>query len=192
MVARIFFEKIRWIHYPLIRHYLRRGFEVHVFDFDCNMKRSFLFRRLINKKKIHRVYVSPLIKGHGEGIAQTEIIYHRLKNRILEKIIARLYLSDEVDMVFKKWLSHSVVQCLYIHEYLKEEEKKRCGCPIFFVPDSYPVYFNLLLNYGTLSLSNLKNVKIPGWAPIFSVLTRGWEKMEYLVGSVFYFSSRKK
>lgn len=173
---KIVFEKIRLIHYPFAKYYLWKGYEVSVFDFDYNLKKTPWLRRLINENKISRIYVSPMIRGHGEAIDQTEIIYSRLKKKNLERPIERLYQSPEVSLVFKKWLVQEVVQALYIHGFLEE------AGPVCFVPNNYSFYLSLIRKQGTLSLKKLQTVKVARWGIFCGFLFRGIEKGIFLLG----------
>jgi len=161
---KIFFEKAAFIHYPLLLWYLWRGYEVLLFDFNYDLKKSRLLRNLINREKIQRIYIKPNVKEHGLAIDQTEIIYKRLKNKKMAQILSDLYETKETNLAFKKALLSEIFKCIYMNEYLSNEKKKHKNLTeIFFVPYDYNLYEKMIADYGNLSLSPLDRIRSYKW-----------------------------
>ncbi len=165
-IKKIFFEKVFFIHYPLLLWYLWRGYKVLVFDFSYNMKRpnmkkSKLLRSLINSRKINRIYIKPNVKEHGLAIEQTEIIYKHLKDKKIAEILSDLYGTKETNLAFKKVLLSEIFKCIYINQYLSDEKKKqKNSTEIIFVPFDYNLYEKMIYGYGNYDLKPLDTIKL--------------------------------
>ncbi len=155
---RIFFETIHVMHLPVLVYYLLRGWAVSVFDFSGTLKRNRLLRSLINRGRIHRIYIRPIHPAHGDAIDQTERIFTHLRAGWVPRTLARLYQNPETDLAFKKILVREVFKCLYINYYLRERSDV-----VRFVPWSYHRSARLLRRHSDIRLAPLPTVR---WASL--------------------------
>jgi len=157
---RIFFERIRGFHYPLVLYYLLRGFEISVFNFAHALGTHIprWARELINKERITQIIVT-FTSAHGESIDQTEIIFNRMPKTKIQSMLSRLYQSDEADLILKKMVLAEIFKCIYIHSYFNSIVNGSLE-NIVFVPEDFLFYKRLIGRYGSYEFDHLKNVKI--------------------------------
>lgn len=155
------FERISFIYYPLLAYCLICGYEVLVFDFDCNMKRARLLRYLINKDVIKRIYVKTNAKEHGIVIDLVNILFEHFRHNKAIKNISNLYGSGEAGLAFKKIVLKEVFRCLYMENYLKQfSDGRGISKTCAFVPHNYLYYKTLIIRNSAYNFNALNNVRL--------------------------------
>lgn len=183
----VFFEDPIFFYYPLLLFYLLCGYEISVFDFNCNLKRKKWLRNLINSGRIKRVYIKPDAKEHGAAIDQAQVIYSRFEKTKIPRITEALYQSPDTCNLFKKALAGEIFKCIYINNYLLSEEENASDSRIsVFIPKHYNLYKKLINNYGSYSLRYLKRVRLPIWTQPCMFVFQAYEKIKYLLGVSLY------
>jgi len=182
---KIVFERIRLIHYPIVMYHLQRRHKIYAFDFTYDMKKCTWLRRLINAEKIIRIYIKPHTKEHGGAIDQTEVIYSNLKNKRLQRIIANLYKSNEIDLIFKKSLLEEIFKYIYINNYLNAEGAKEGLRKILFYPDYYRFYEKMIAEHSNYKINALKNIDFCKWILPLLPIIRASDKLRFF-GKTFF------
>ncbi|MFH1776597.1 MAG: hypothetical protein ABH952_03445 [Candidatus Omnitrophota bacterium] len=183
----IFFESIGFVHYPIIVYYLLRKYAIRVFDFRCDLKKSFFLRYLINTGRLTRIYIQPNTPEHGQAIDQAQRIYESLKNNPLALAIERLYQSSLIHQIFKKVLVEDIFRCIYIHSYLVAQEKSSDASKRrFFFSTDYQNTRELISCYGSYNFVQLSNIKITRWNLPLESLRRVLVKLFFILGSFVY------
>lgn len=161
------------------------GHEIYVFDFNCNLKQQKWLMPLINSEKIKRIFVKNLCKEQGKAIDQTEIIYSNLKNQKLSQIITSLYGTEQVSSIFKRELIREIFKCIYINNYFKKNEKRLEG-RIYFVPEKFNIYKNLIMKYGDYTLTEFNRIRIYKWSMPILPLILLQEKSRYYFATILF------
>jgi polysaccharide biosynthesis PFTS motif protein len=157
---RIFFERIRPFHYPLLLYYLLRGYEISVFNFlhVLGIHSSRWVRELADKKRIRQIIIT-FTPAHGKAIDQTEVIFKRMPKTRIQLLLSKLYQSKETDLILKKMLLAEIFKCIYIHSYFNSM-KNESSENIVFVPENYSFYERLIKKYGSYEFNHVKNVRV--------------------------------
>ena len=164
----VIFEKIRPIYYYLIFYYILKKYKVFVFNFDCDIRRYRCLRSFINRGKLIPIYIKPIAEEHGLAIDQTEIIYDKLKKEYkIVNLLKEIYMTDDVDLIFKKSLVKDIFKYIYMNYYLNREGKKS---KVYFVPDYYDTYENIVMKFSSFKARPLEGVCICFWTkPLFFI-----------------------
>lgn len=183
----VFFEDIRALHYLYVKFYLFFGYKIFVFYFNHNHKTKKWLRDLINNGKVQKIYFRPNTQEHGRAIDTTEIIYDRLANKTLPKIISALYKTEATNCIFKQLLVEEIYKCIFINQYLYYIEKYSDeGQALRFIPENYAVYEKIIKDDVRDSIHLLRKVKIPVFGKFLAWVIQICEKWKY-AGAVFLY-----
>ena len=174
----IFFEDLKVCHYPLLIICFLLKYKVFVFEYESNLKNSWL-KGFINSGKIKRIYFKPSTPEHGLGIDLAEKIYPFFNDSSIVASIRALYNNPYVELIFKKNFVYPIYRCVYINKYLRDWVQKNSSSVPSFVPIDY---FNVigLLRRSDFHLHELKHLSVWSFARPLGVLHRFMQKCKYI------------
>lgn len=129
----VYFERIRPYSFPLVFFYLLLGRRIKTFDFFYDLKKIFWARYLINKGLIELIYVRPISPWHGIAIDLADGLFAATSKDSSVQIMTQLFSTAEIELIFKKRLSHKIFRFVYINHDLSQIFRRGDT----FIPDTY-------------------------------------------------------
>lgn len=183
----VYFEDITFLHYPLVKIFLYLGYEVVIFDFQCDLKKFKWIKKLIDEEVIRRVYIQPDTREHGQAIEVTEEIFEHFKNHKLVQESVALYKNADIAINFKKLLVDQVFRCIYVSNYLKNIQSSLTDVKfLYFIPLNYKSYARIVDQFSSFCLESLDRFRMPAWYTWLIPLIHFWERLKYYIGAMAY------
>lgn len=178
---QIYFEKVAWYHYLIIKYYLCKGFDIYVFGFDHKLRNIAWLRKLLDSGKVKRI--GHYFKGVDKfAFKNIDVVMRYMKDKFSCIDAARdLYRSIDVEDVYKKSLINAFFEFHAIQSHMDHVSKQIArNESVFFFPDRYMWCLSILRKTGGSFLS-LEKVEIPVSAFLLFWLHSMFEKCVWFV-----------
>jgi len=145
---KVYFEKIRFYHYPIVKYFLARKCEVYMFNFDFEARKIKWLRDLMDSGLVKKI--PHYMAGNDKlAIDNVEKISGKMlaKSRIV-KSMSKLYGDSNILLAYKKILTKRLSDFYSMQLVLKSKSQKLADDgKIVLFPYRYTETLNLLSRY---------------------------------------------
>lgn len=151
----IYFERVRFYHYPIIRYFLNKNFKVFIFSFHLEARKIGWLRPMLDDDRV--IMISHFIFGSGSiALKNIKVLEPFVLKSNLLRAITKLYGNEKIKMAYQKTL----VKCLSDFHSVQLVLKGADCRKIVFFPFSYFKIYSIIKRYKGL-IEELDNVEIP-------------------------------
>ncbi|MDP8212379.1 MAG: polysaccharide biosynthesis PFTS motif protein [Candidatus Zapsychrus exili] len=157
---KIYFERIRFYHYPIVKYFVSRGHKVTIFNFfDQKARRIKWLRDMLDSGKVSKI--SHVVPGSDKFVVKSieKVSDFYFKNSLIVKSISRLHKNDNLSLAYKKEFSKRLSHFYGMQMILNREEASE-EKDILFFPKTYLDIFFLLKSSGAY-MFDFPRVRIP-------------------------------
>ncbi len=174
---KVYFEDVKFYHYPLLKHYISHKFHIYLFDFRFNARSRKWLRDLIDDNKIS--IISPYIIGSGSlALDNIEKLYSYIAkdSRLIDSMV-QFYNETNITLAYKKILVKDLSD-FYAVQITLEREANTIGDneSIIFIPSKYLEMQNFL-NRCLGFTYNSHKISIPLWIKWITYIIRFFSRV---------------
>jgi len=182
----VYFENVRFYHYPLVKYYLLRKFDIYVFDTDFKLRKKKWLRDLIDTQKISRILAN-YVFGNGDlALNSIDKIYSLVtKKSKLVRAMVQLYDNEDVVLAYKKALTKDLSDFYALQIILNSKEKTLPNNEkIILIPFKYLEILKMLIRCDSFSYK-LDKLFIPAWVKYINSVDKLFIRLTTLMGFCF-------
>jgi len=185
LLMSVYFEEVKFYHYPLIKYYLLRGFNVYIFDFKMKTRKMEWLRELVDNKRILKV--SHYVIGNDSlALDNIEKAYSFIaqKSKIIN-IMIKFYGDENITLAYKKMLAKELSNFYAIQLILRDKEKVIShNEKIVFIPHRYLETLRILTICNAFNYK-LEKVFVPLWLRPIHAMNRCFVRLNSWKASSF-------
>ena len=182
--AKIIFERITSLQFPILSYYLGKQKEIEFFDNDNSTRNKNWVRKLVKKGKISEIPPIGYVYSECYGTALDNIdrVYEYLADgSTLIREMVKIYGDKNIELAYRKELTRNLSGFYYINSYLDQEARQlQDGERILFIPYKYGQYLRLVRESGAFYHDH-QNIDIARTSGMLNHLDGLFEKVKLWV-----------